>query len=401
MPSKDKRYLSALEDIKQHTVNFKDWPDFWFFDDDRFQLKEGSEDEPLLLFLCEMFHPAVLDENSPWKEFLNKINELLYQDGYELYSNSKMSGRNIYSFHEIDPNSNILGKINVFTCRYSDFIIYDENNLIDNICNEVSEGTKEDLISILGELSTVILTYPIKNNPNFDVKVDETYLALKKLNEIHRKTIIELNEIGCYGSRYTDRLKTLFTPFLFDLIELQFRETSSESKEQFATKINAVFNEAGLPFTFLECGCIELNRPYEIIDSSITKNLLSVKEPGLIELLNRAVALHKKTDMESRRTAMEVIWDAFERLKTYYPDLDKKKSVKRLIDKMACEKEAFIELFNDEFKALTDIGNNYQIRHHETIKIPITDIRQIDYFFNRCLSLVALAIQYLSNEEQK
>ena len=55
----------------------------------------------------------------------------------------------------------------------------------------------------------------------------------------------------------------------------------------------------------------------------------------------------------------------------------------------------FLDLFDKEFKTLTDIGNLYRIRHHETNKIDIVDIKYYDYFFNRCLSLIAIAIQYL------
>lgn len=62
---------------------------------------------------------------------------------------------------------------------------------------------------------------------------------------------------------------------------------------------------------------------------------------------------------------------------------------------MANGKQEFTTVFNDEFVALTKIGNNFRIRHHETNKVEITDARYYDYFFNRCLSLVALAIQYL------
>ena len=61
---------------------------------------------------------------------------------------------------------------------------------------------------------------------------------------------------------------------------------------------------------------------------------------------------------------------------------------------MAGGNSDFIDLFNDEFKALTNIGNKYRIRHHETDKIDITDARYYDYLFNRCLSLIALAIKY-------
>lgn len=95
------------------------------------------------------------------------------------------------------------------------------------------------------------------------------------------------------------------------------------------------------------------------------------------------------------RDAVEKIWDALERLKTYYTSLDKKASTLKIVADMANGQAEFVGLFNAEFKALTDIGNNFRIRHHETSKIDITDTRHYDYFFNRCLSLIALAIQYL------
>ena len=75
--------------------------------------------------------------------------------------------------------------------------------------------------------------------------------------------------------------------------------------------------------------------------------------------------------------------------------MDKKTSATKIVNDIANGQADFIALFNTEFKALTDIGNNFRIRHHETNKIDITDIRHFDYFFNRCLSLIGLAIQYL------
>lgn len=62
---------------------------------------------------------------------------------------------------------------------------------------------------------------------------------------------------------------------------------------------------------------------------------------------------------------------------------------------MAKGDDNFVELFNLEFRALTDIGNKFRIRHHETNKVDIADIRYCDYLFNRCLPLINLAIQYL------
>ena len=108
-----------------------------------------------------------------------------------------------------------------------------------------------------------------------------------------------------------------------------------------------------------------------------------------------AVALYKTPNPAARQDSVEKIWDAFERLKTYYTKLNKKHSVERIVNDMANGNDDFAELFDNEFMRLKDIGNNYRIRHHETDKIEITDVRYYDYFFNRCLSLIALAIQYL------
>jgi len=100
LPSYDSRYKTAAQDIWQHTINNDDWGDFWFLDDSRFQLTEG-EDSYLLDFLSEMFHPVVRNEEQPWYEFLVLFNDLLKQDGYELFEKSHISGRAVYTWREI------------------------------------------------------------------------------------------------------------------------------------------------------------------------------------------------------------------------------------------------------------------------------------------------------------
>ncbi len=44
---------------------------------------------------------------------------------------------------------------------------------------------------------------------------------------------------------------------------------------------------------------------------------------------------------------------------------------------------------------LTDLGNSFRIRHHETSKIDFTSDNHREYFFNRCLALIVLAIKYI------
>ena len=50
MPSNDSRYNNVREELIQHRVNNKDYSDGWIFLDDRFELKNRS-DEVLLEFL--------------------------------------------------------------------------------------------------------------------------------------------------------------------------------------------------------------------------------------------------------------------------------------------------------------------------------------------------------------
>lgn len=62
---------------------------------------------------------------------------------------------------------------------------------------------------------------------------------------------------------------------------------------------------------------------------------------------------------------------------------------------MSGQKAHYKELFEKEFLELTQIGNNFRIRHHETTKTDIDDHRHYDYFYKRCLSLISVSIQYL------
>ncbi|AGK97113.1 protein kinase domain-containing protein [Clostridium pasteurianum] len=111
MKSTDSRFRDAESDIWQHTVNNDDWDMDWVFSDPRFKLNTGSDD-PLLKFLCEMFHPVVRNETQPWREFLKIINELLKPDGYELYEMSHISGRAVYGWREIVANSIVIAEHN-------------------------------------------------------------------------------------------------------------------------------------------------------------------------------------------------------------------------------------------------------------------------------------------------
>ena len=108
MPSKDSRLNNAEEDIYRHTIlNPNDYPEDWLFTDDRFPLCNGT-DEQLLDFLCEIFNPEVRDEQSYWKTFFEKIQELIKVDGYEFYIEHIISNCIVYGWRLKDDKFRII-----------------------------------------------------------------------------------------------------------------------------------------------------------------------------------------------------------------------------------------------------------------------------------------------------
>lgn len=94
IPSSEK---SFEEELARHTIRNDDYPYEWAFFDERLQLQTG-DDEILLKFLCEMFHPLIRSEKSSWIDVLEHINTLLNVDGYEIYEREKISNKSVYGY---------------------------------------------------------------------------------------------------------------------------------------------------------------------------------------------------------------------------------------------------------------------------------------------------------------
>jgi hypothetical protein len=124
LPSYDSRFKNAEGDIWQHTVNNDDYGLGWVFDDDRFHLSSGNDDKYLLDFLCEIFHPAVRDDKNNWQALLEKINELLQPDGYNIYPVDHISGRYVYGWKNLRTGEKVVtGQIdNIKNAFDSDYV---------------------------------------------------------------------------------------------------------------------------------------------------------------------------------------------------------------------------------------------------------------------------------------
>jgi hypothetical protein len=85
------------------------------------------------------------------------------------------------------------------------------------------------------------------------------------------------------------------------------------------------------------------------------------------------------------------LWDAWERLKTLETGR-KKQSIESILAKASKDK-AFRDMLNTEAMALTKIGNDFAIRHHETTKVHITEAAHYDFLFHRLFALIALLLR--------
>lgn len=367
--SRDSRVENAEEEIIMHTHN-GDYPDDWIFEDERFQLLDG-EDNILLNFLCEVFHPEVRDENGAWERYLERINSLLNEDGYEIVATSKLSGKDVFSWK-------------IYRVKPAMYIPFSERNkslIIDKkISVKLPNAVRYQLFKVMNEYNEIFyLTDETNWNYNKSVSefvfddiikfyiprhfVDNEYVKIKEFNDFIEGT----------------------TPFtVFDVIESFDGHTTKSS--QFENEINAIFKLNNIN--------VEL-RDGEIHSTSNTviglDDSTNINEAGLEELIRIAEDLYNKGNYSC---AVEKIWDAFERIKTYYyPTLDKKKSVEKIINDISYGNEHIKKMFDIEFKVLTEIGNSYRIRHHEKNKIDILNDIHYEYFYKRCLSLISILLK--------
>ena len=123
--------------------------------------------------------------------------------------------------------------------------------------------------------------------------------------------------------------------------------------------------------------------------------IIKTEDLRLNELINTSAFLIKSAKLLERTHAIEKIWDAFERMKTYF-STQKKLSVTQLINKVSNGDSNLESLLNNEFITLTKIGNDFQIRHFESDKFQIKDNKILDDLFYRMLALIDLCISKLN-----
>jgi hypothetical protein len=177
----------------------------------------------------------------------------------------------------------------------------------------------------------------------------------------------------------------------FNHFHLTFKDTGI-SRQKFQTEINTLFERNGISYLLNKEGKITRLIPVEF--QQILNRKFQTKDSTLNQLLTDATQFILLPKISDRIRAIEKLWDAFERAKTFYSS-NKKVSATQLINLVANRNELLEVYLTRETATLTDIGNEFQIRHFETDKQPINDTSHIDYFFFRMFSLIDLFIKEL------
>lgn len=163
-----------------------------------------------------------------------------------------------------------------------------------------------------------------------------------------------------------------------------------KGRKQFSDEVNRLFERNGIAFE-LKDGQIERLVP-SILEESLMQPTFNTGDHALDDLLTSAREKFLNRNIVVRREALEKLWDAWERLKSLRDPSDKKNSVKLLLDRAATEPN-FRQRIDIEAKELTDIGNNFFIRHTEVSKPQIADSIQVDYLFHRLFCMIRMILQ--------
>ena len=162
-------------------------------------------------------------------------------------------------------------------------------------------------------------------------------------------------------------------------------------KQQYLEDVNRLFRRNKLAFELKGDGKVVRLEPV-VLRETLVSAVFQSEDQELNRLLELAREKFRNPDVNIRREAIEKLWDVWERLKTLEPGTDKKKQIEALLMRAIPQAE-FRERVNQEAIALTNIGNDFGIRHTETNKIIISEPEFLDYLFHRLFTLIQMLLR--------
>ena len=136
----------------------------------------------------------------------------------------------------------------IFSQRYKDLIKFGDGESKDEICGDIDFTVKQKIVGTLKEFREPVRYHPNRYD-NYEQTTDALEIAANKLNETIGYPVANMAaaDFMPYGSEDI-ALASMFTPFLFDLIELQYEALSESEKEPFRVAVNVVFRDNDIPW---------------------------------------------------------------------------------------------------------------------------------------------------------
>lgn len=186
--------------------------------------------------------------------------------------------------------------------------------------------------------------------------------------------------------------------------ELCFGSKSHEEAQKiFKKEVNKLLGRGRVIY---ECVSVDDTLQIQRIGTPEVRRLMADLQPNsedkeLDNLITEARKRYLSHKEDERRIGLEKLWDAFERLKTIEPLADgksnKKASAEQLLSRIT--DEPLRKVVEDDMEALTAVGNQFLIRHHETDK-HVVPVEGYDYLFAR-MSNVIITLLRASNRLAK
>lgn len=164
----------------------------------------------------------------------------------------------------------------IFSERYKDLIDVGHGEAKEYICGEITIFIKEKIFGILSHFAEPVKIKPNRYD-NYEVSTTAFQLAIDELNKIRGIPVISFRRNIFDGLDDQDAWKSIFTPWLFDLIELQYIELSVDEKEEFQMALNALFQDNNIPWILCDGRMIKIDKQQFELDLQ-TKTIAALHE---------------------------------------------------------------------------------------------------------------------------
>lgn len=147
----------------------------------------------------------------------------------------------------------------IFSQRYKDLIEFGNGESKDEICGDIDFTVKQKIAKALEDFREPQKYHPNRYD-NYEETTDALEIAANKLNKLVGYPVANLAamDFSPMGDESVV-LGSMFTPFLFDLIELQYEALSDSEKEPFRMAVNNVLRDNDVPWIIADGVMIKID----------------------------------------------------------------------------------------------------------------------------------------------